>query len=181
MKKLSFVLAAALLLFTSCTPPVKNKNGTVYKSSIDYNDYIVNRQNEIIEYVLKFSKESTTDLDKAEQTIDSAVVHIDRIVTDIEGMPAWKNNTGLRDNALALFKFYKTTFSQSYMQIIAMQKDGEVTEDEQKQSEVIVDKITSAEEKLDQSFQNAQADFAKANGFRFKKNELQDKIDDLEK
>jgi hypothetical protein len=181
MKKAQGLLAAILLFLTACNAPVKGKNGVEYKSAVAYNDYIVNKQDAVIKLIMQFAQESQTDLNKADQTIDKAVVNVDQTIKDIEGMPEWKGNTTLRDDAISLFKFYKKTFSEDYKRIIAMQKDGEVTNEEAKENEQIVSRITNAEAQMDAQFKNAQREFASKNGFRIGENEMQGKIDEMKR
>ncbi len=182
MKKIASVLFLLVTLFlTACDRPVKGKNGEVYASAVSYNDYIVNRQTEVMKVIFQVSDEMKTDPNAADQTLNTAVALINKNITEIEGMPEWKGSTSLRDNALALFQFYKVAFGNYYRRIIAIQKDGEVTPAEETEMKQLVSKIDDSEGPLDEKFQKAQQDFSSQNGMRIEKNEMQDKIDKMNK
>ena len=182
MKKSNILFFAAMLfMLVACNRPVKGKNGVVYASAISYNDYIVNRQMEVMKVIFKLNDEMKNDLGAADQTLNTAVGLIDKDITEIEGMPEWKNSTSLRDNALALFQFYKVGFGTYYRRIIAIQKDGEVTPAEDTELKQLASKINDSEGPLDTKFQKAQEEFGSQNGMKVQKNELQDKIDQMGK
>lgn len=200
MKKIIFLLQFTFLLFAACKNSIKDNketgsastvgnsstfvegtNGEAYKNAIQYNDFIVNKQTEVAKQIMQFAAESQTDLNTAEQTINQAVSKVSQTITAIEGMPDWKGNTALRDSALSLFRFYKTIFSDDYRRIIAMQKDGTVSQEEKTEYYQITQKINSSEAKLDAGFKTAQKDFALQNGFKVATNELQGKIDEMKK
>lgn len=182
MRETLVVLGAFLLLMlTACTRPVKGKNGVVYASAISYNDYIINRQTEVVKIVFRVNDEMKTDLTTADQTLNAVVSLINKDITEIEGMPEWKGSTSLRDNALALFQFYKVGCGNYYRRIIAIQKDGEVTAAEETELSQLVNKINNTEGPLNAKFQKAQQEFGSQNGMKVQKNELQDKIDEMRK
>lgn len=180
MKKV-FAVAALLvsLCVVSCNAPVKGKNGVTYNTALQYNDYILNKQKDIINLIIEYSQASQNDLAKADVILDTAVATSDRYIKDIEGMPEWKGSSTFRDDALALFKFYKKTFSEDYQYIVDMQKDGNVTKEEETKYNQLVASITSNEGRLDANMKRAQQEFANKNGFKLEKTEMQDKIDQM--
>ena len=178
MKKLvSFIAIAAMVVAVGCKTTAKGKNGVEYTSAVQYNDYIVNKQKDVMTAVLEFSKES--DPSKIETIVDATIPKIQSAITDIEGMPEWKGNAAMRDNALALFRFYKDIFGKDYKEIIGMQKDGEISAEEETRINSISSGISSRETKLDADFKKAQQDFAKANNMLITENSMQKDIDKL--
>jgi hypothetical protein len=179
MKKLLFA-AGILVLAISCNQPVKGKNGVVYKSATDYNDFIVNRQTTIMKNVVEFVDASKTDLDSASALLDVYVADIDKMISEIREMPPYKGDSTLRDAAVNSFAFYKQIFSNEYKDLLRLRKSGEAeTQEGVDEMNRIVDKITRDEEKYDKAFHNAQRDFAKKNNMRLKDNEMQKEIDKL--
>ena len=65
MKKYFVLFVIAIAGFISCTESVKGKNGVTYKTAVQYNDYIVNRQTTLIKFILDFSKMADSNLDSA--------------------------------------------------------------------------------------------------------------------
>lgn len=203
MKKIfSFYAIATVILFAACkdkdakeqesttssttkqetntTSNNDNKKSTPsFSSAVEYNDYIVKMQQEIIADVLKFSSEQ--NINKVEQIVQDAVPKIENDITAIANMPDWKGNTELRDKSLELFKFYKETFSKDYMDIINVSKDGKVTEAEKNKILQIQTSITAKEAKLDEAFKKAQQDFARSNNMIIADNPMQKDIDNLNK
>ena len=177
MKKFLFALPFILIVFIACKTAVKGKNGVEYKDAVQYNDYIVKKQTEVVKLIMQFGQESQTDVIKAGHTIDKAISTVDQDITDLEGMPEWKGNTALRDNAAALFKFYKSIFSTDYKRMLAMKEDGTISTEEETEYNQMMQKITDSEGKLDASFKTSQTEFASKNGFKIMANEMQKEID----
>jgi hypothetical protein len=164
----------------ACNEPVKGRDGQVYKSASEYNDYIVGRQTTIMKNVMDFVEVSQTNLDSAEKMLDVYIVDLDRIIGQIRDMPAYKGDSALRDAAIASFSFYKKIFGNDYKQLIAIRNSGRAeTQEGQDEMNKIVENITREEEKYDREFHNAQRSFADKNNMKLRENEMQDKINKL--
>lgn len=50
------VFVFAVMALSACNKPVKGRNGVVYKSAVQYNDYIVNRQTTLMKNVVAFGE-----------------------------------------------------------------------------------------------------------------------------
>ena len=200
MKKILLVLPVTFSLFIACkngaqagngtetpnvaqhtTTLVKNDTETRFGSALEYNNFIVTRQTAVAKLIIQFADDSKTDLAKASQTIDEAIARVDQTITDIQTMPGWNGSTALRDNALPLFKFYRTIFSEDYKRVIAMKKDDVISQDEKTEYNRMMERITTTENKLDTDFKTAQAEFASGNGFGVAANDMQQQIDDMKK
>jgi len=169
MKKISLMLMAVALIMASCNPPVKGKNGVVYKSAVDYNDYIVDRQSQVVKMIEKFSEVSQSGADKANAFLTESAIKVDKIITEVEGMPEWKGNSAMRDKGVAMFKYYKNIFDDKYKKIIAITSDGQVTPEEEKEQEIIVKAIGDEGTPLEDAFISAQKDFASKTNMRLEK------------
>lgn len=165
----------------SCNQPVKGKNGEVYKTPVQYNNYIINRQKGLVNDVTDMTKVAQTDLDSADKMLDDFVRKTERMVTDIQGMPPFKGDTTFREAAIASFNFYKKTFGTDYKQLINIRKNGgDATEEGVAEMNKIVENISREEEKYDKVFHNAQKSFADKNHMRLE-SDLQKKLDKLNK
>ena len=180
MKNVFAIIAMFIsVLFISCNGPIKGKNGVSYKTALQYNDYILNKQKDIVNLIMQYAQAGQNDLAKADVILDTAIATSNRYINDVEGMPAWKGDSTFRDTTLSLFRFYKNTFSGGYRYIIDMQRDGTVSAAEEEKYKQIVADITDTEGRLDANMKRTQQAFADKNGFRVERTELQDKINQM--
>lgn len=166
MRNTFIALLAGTVLLASCNTPVKGKNGVTYKDPVQYNDYIVEKQDQVIKLVEKFGTESNAGADKANAFIAEATAKIDKMITDVEGMPEWKSNSDMREKAVAMFKYYRSIFAVSYKRLIAISADGEVTPEEETEQQDIIKKISTDGGPVEDAFLAAQKDFAKKNNMK---------------
>jgi hypothetical protein len=179
MKRIFFFLLMAVS-FIACKQSVKGTNGVTYKSPVQYNDYIVGRQTNLMKKFIDFSKVSQINLDSAEKMLDGYIIEMSTMIDEIKGMPPYKGDSSLRDAAVRTFGFYKKIFENDYKQIIRLNKDGEsITEEESAKVNSIVDDISKEEEKLDKAFHNAQKEFASKNNMKLMENTMQKKVNEL--
>ncbi len=177
-----FFAITIMACFAACNQPVKGRNGQVYKSAAQYNDYIISRQTTLIKNVLDLSTIAQTDLDSADKMLDKYVVETDSMILNLNGMPPYKGDSSFRDAAIASFAFYKKVFGNEYKQLINIRKNGgDTTQEGIAEMSKIVDKITREEEKYDKAFHNAQKNFADKNHMKLAENEMQKKIDKIKK
>ena len=88
----------------------------------------------------------------------------------------------MRNAAIQSFSFYKKVFSTDYRQLISIRKNGgDQTEEGVGEMNNIVEKITKEEEQYDKAFHNAQRSFAEKNKMKLVDNEIQKKIDEMNK
>lgn len=169
-----------IILFTSCKHEVKGDNGVTYKSPVEYNDYIVNRQSNLMKKIMAFGQIAQNDLDSATALLDKYEGETDVMIKELKGMPVYKKDSALRNAAIRSFTFYKKVFSQDYRELIAIRKEkGDETEEGVAKMNEIVERITKEEEKLDKAFHNAQRDFASKNKMKLIDNSMQKQIDNM--
>ena len=164
----------------ACNQPVRGKNGEVYKTSVQYNDYIINRQSILIKDVIDLTKVAQTNLDSADKMLDNFVEKTDGLITDIKGMPSYKGDSSFRDAAIASFSFYKKIFGNEYKQLVDIRKHGgDATQEGVDQMNEIVNNISKEEEKYDKAFHNAQKDFAERNHMKLGENKMQKELNKM--
>lgn len=177
-----FLLSAILTFsFAACNKPVKGKNGVTYKSAIQYNDYIVDRQTTLIKNVIEFGKVVDISLDSAETMLKTSARQAERMIGELRGMPPYKGDSALRDAAVRSFTFYKKVFEKDYMDILNIRRKGagNLTEEDVTEASRIIDKISKEEEGFDAEFHKAQANYAKKHKMKLMDNKMQKEIDKL--
>lgn len=180
MSKRSLLPIIVAFLIAACGQSVKGKNGVTYKSAVQYNDYIVNRQTTLIKNVLDFSKVAENNLDSAESKLRAYVKEAEQMIEDLKGMPPYKGDSALRDAAIRSFSFYKRVFEKDYMDILNIKRKGaEITEEDVAMANSIVDKIGKEEEGYDKSFHEAQQHYAEKNNMKLTDNKMQKELDKI--
>jgi hypothetical protein len=176
MRYLLFTVIIAASL-AACDQSVKGKNGQVYRSAVEYNDYIISRQTILIKNMLDLKEVAQTNLDSADKMLDKTIPKIEKMITDIRGMPPYKEDSSFRDAAIGSFIFYKKLFANEYKKIVNIRKNGKDAADEGiMEMKKIIDQIKIEEEKYDKGFHNAQKDFADKNHMKLEENSMQKKI-----
>ena len=178
MRQFPGIIALLVFLLIACEKPARGRNGVTYKSAAQYNDYIVSRQSKLLQHVLDFTKAADKNLDSAGEMLDQFANEIAATIEEIKGMPAYKGDTSMRDAAVRSFVFYKNVFQNDYTRIINIRKKAKkIDNDDIKEIENIVDKITRDEEAVDKSFHNMQKNFADKNNMKLMENDMQKKFD----
>lgn len=152
-----------------------------FSSASEYNDYIVNRQKSIYDYIFRISTAAKTGPEEAEKIINEAVPAIEKIISEIKALPPYNGDENFRNTAISLYEFYLTSFDKSYREIIAINKLGnkKTKADKARQLQLSND-LTAAERGLDIAMKSAQRTFATANNMLVEDNkELQEKVDNL--
>lgn len=177
MRQLPVIIILACGILACNQSSVKGRNGVIYKSPVQYNDYIVGRQAKLMQNVLDFSKAAEIDLDSAKKMLDKHTIETARAIEELKGMPAYKRDSSLRDAAIRSFSFYKNVFQYDYSRIITLRKkEAEITSEDIEEMQKIVDKITRDEEGFDKAFHNAQKNFADRNHMKLMENDMQKKF-----
>lgn len=178
-KKILFPLVIVAIA-VACNESVKGDNGVVFKSAVQYNDFIVSRQTTLIKNVLEFSKVAENSIDSAEARLRQYVKQAETMIDEIKGMPPYKGDTALRNAAIQSFSFYKKVFEKDYMDILQIKKKGaEVTEEDINTANAIVQKISEEEEEYDKKFHEAQKNYAEKNNMKLTDNKMQKEIDKI--
>jgi hypothetical protein len=176
-----FLLSFIIVSFSvsSCNSPVKGKNGVIYKSAVEYNDFIVSRQTKLIRNVLEFSKAAEVNTDSAQQKLNTYVNQAEEMINEIKGMPPYKGDSLLRDAAISSFAFYKKVFDKDYREILDIKRKGDenITTEDAERANAIIERITKEEESYDKRFHEAQKSYAQKNNMKLIDNKMQQEID----
>lgn len=79
-----------IVLFAACKQTVRGKNGIVYNSPSEYNDYIISRQTAIIKNILALGNSAESDIDSAYGMFDKYTNEASAVINEIKGMPPYK-------------------------------------------------------------------------------------------
>lgn len=179
MKRILLLPLLALMLTACKNDPPTGANGIVYKSAVEYNDYIVSRQTTLMKNIMSFVEVAQSDLDSAELLLNNYVKQIGTMITEIKGMPPYNGDSTLRDAASGIFGFYKRIFDKDYREILHIRggEDGH-SADADAQIAEIVKRIEEEEKGYDSRFQGAQKSFARKNKMKLVDNEMQKEFDE---
>lgn len=141
---------------------------TTFKDAVEYNDYIVVKQQRIgalLNEYISMAADSAPTLPKLEAKRISAVDEVKKLTSDLKKMPAWKGNIAFRDASVTLFVFYQSTLDNEFKEIGEILLKTEITEADYKRIEELQKSISTREGPLDDVFLDAQKKFAAANNF----------------
>jgi hypothetical protein len=188
MRYLLLLSLIAANFLAACDLPVKGRNGEVYKSPVQYNDYIVSRQTKITNNIIQFGEVSGKYLDSADHLLDIYANETGELINDLKDMPPYKGDSLFRNSAVDLFIFYKKIFSNEYKRMVIILRSinkkttgNEGTAEEIAELQRITDALTREENKYDKALHKAQKNFAVSNNMRLRDNEVQKKVDDINK
>jgi hypothetical protein len=170
-----------LLLFpllNACKEPLKAKDGTVFKTPADYNDYIISRQTKIIRNIIELGNKAGISADTAYGLLNKFSAQTDSVIGEIKGMPPYRADSSFRNAAIHSFDFYKRLFDKHYREILSIRlKGGDATEEGVNEIMDITGKIKREEEELDKQLHSAQTAFAEKYNMKMKPNAIQKEID----
>jgi hypothetical protein len=172
------MLRSLLLLFTFVL--LSNSKAQNFSTPVEYNDYIVNSQNELIELLLVFNEEVSADGAEKDSLLalaDQMTLKAKSLVSKVQAMSDYQGNWDLRNSALELFQFYVATFSNEYREMIELIFAPELDEATLTKLNEILEKVTNAEAYYDNKFAEAQQAFAKKHNIELIENELQEEVD----
>lgn len=160
-----------VLAFSACMQSAKGPNGVTYNNVAQYNDYIVDRQMDIIRTLKSMADMIGTNKNTALTMLTSASAKCLQTAKEVEGMPAWKGNTSFRDKAVAMFKYYGTTYTNEFRELIQLAANPEITEVQRAGLKEKGEAIDDEEAKMNQGFIDAQKEFSAANDLRLENRE----------
>ncbi len=165
-------------LFYACKEPLKAKDGTVFKTPADYNDYIISRQTNIIRKIIELGNRAESSPDTAYTLLDQFTAETDRVIIEIKGMPPYQSDSAFRNAAIRSFTFYKKLFNENYRRILFIRtQGGDATEEGVQEILDITEKVKREEELLDKQLHSAQTGFAEKYNMKMRPNAIQKEID----
>ena len=161
---------------------------TVYTDAIEFNDAIIGLQAKIGVEVLKIAE--AKDSEEFRYLISNSLKdQCEFAVETLEGIKFSGDDKGFKSAALDLFRFYDHALINIYLEmadLIDRSNDENLSESELEnigeEYMFLMDEITNKEKPLDLRLQQAQSDFAEANGFDILKdlNPLIEEFEDVE-
>lgn len=173
--KLLAVIMLVVVSATGCqddTETVTTKEGTELEGPAEYNDYLVQRQNEVIG---KFRA-----LNDAYDSFDSSAVEtahgdlqqqVEKTIGEVDQLPAYGQDSTLRDAALGMFRFYKELTNKELKRIgeIVSQGKNNIPDYEVDEVDSLYNSFRQEIQTHETAFKDAQQQFAEANGMTIKK------------
>lgn len=174
----SVTLLLLVFLLQACKEPLKAKDGTIFRTPADYNEYIISRQTKVIRNVMDLFKRMETSPDTALSLLDKYSKVTDTAISDIQGMPPFRTDSAFRDAAIQSFIFYKSLFNNYYRKAL-LQRTDENTGDEAEVRERlnVMEKIRREEEQLDKKLHQAQNEFARKYDMKMRPSDIQKEIE----
>lgn len=171
-------LLLLLPFFYACKEPLKAKDGTVFKTPADYNDYIISRQTKVIRRIIELGNRAENNPDTAYGLLDKFTAETDSVIDEIKGMPPYRSDSAFRNAAIRSFTFYRKLFNENYRRILLIRtQGGDATEDGVKEIMDITEKVKREEEILDKQLHSAQTEFATQYKMQMRPNAIQKEID----
>lgn len=160
-------------LLVSCKRPVKGANGVAFNFAVQYNDYIISRQNRLVRDIQEIGRFFREKTDSTMVFLEGYAAEADHLVEEIKGMPVFKGDSSFRDAAVSSFGFYRNLFRNEYRQVTDMRRQGiDTTVKGRLQIQAIIGRVVREEENHDKILHQAQEKFAKNNGIDLVDNEL---------
>ena len=181
-KYLSGAVLIAIYVSSCWNYSKPGSNGIVYKSPLEYNNYIMARQKKVVEGISVYTAASQGDFQKASFELNKVVGIITDALKDIHGMSSFDGDSSLKVAAVDLFSFYKKSFSSDFREMLTISEkvhDSTITDADIRQYKNLQDGIAKVESPLDEKMKESQVTFAKAHNLKLSDHSIQDKIDNL--
>ena len=151
-----------------------------FTNAVDYNDHIVGLQNEIGYKMIAFNEEVSSEYASTESVqpfYDDLLKTTREVIGKLEKVKPFEKNVDLKNAAMELFRYYETTISVDYKEMIELTFGSELDEAAMTRVQELLVKVTEAEAVVDAKFKNAQEAYAKKYNIDLEENELQEEID----
>jgi hypothetical protein len=126
-----------------------------------YNDKIISEQHKITSNMVKFFKSfKTASLDDLKKQRAMLIAQIDKSTAKVKAMNSFENDSKLRDGALELFGFYKSTLEKEYNEMIQLIANRDRSKADNATLEKYKNDLISREDDMDNKFSKIQEDFA---------------------
>jgi Rad3-related DNA helicase len=138
-----------------------------------YNDKIITEQHNIASKMVKFFKSfKTASLDDLKKQRTQLIAQIDKSIAKIQAMGSFENDAKLRDGALELLNFYKSTLEKEYNEMIQLIANRGRSKADNDKLEKYKSDLISREDDMDNKFAKIQEDFAARHKLILQKHEI---------
>jgi hypothetical protein len=161
MKKLAFALFFCISYISLVA-----QSKPIFKTGVEYNDYIVNLQmgimNSITDFTATFDSTSKTYTESKRLAL---VNNSKNSLAKLKLMPAFKGNMSFRNAAIKLFEFYQLIAETDYKKMVDILFKEKITDADKAIMDELVKSVTEKESVFDKAFLGEQKKFAKENNF----------------
>jgi len=170
-KPLSAVVSTLIFTFVivSCNENSATCGKVILNTPIAYYDFIVDRQNEIIQKMVKLNqlyKEGTNK--EISWHYKELIACTDSNLNKIKLLTPYENDSSLKLNALNLITYYSRIFHNEYKEVVDIFLEGYNPSDaEMERIYNIIQDVKKNETELNTQLTEAQLAFAKKHGFEF--------------
>jgi hypothetical protein len=157
------------LLIVSCDGKKARCGNVILSTPIAYNDFIVDRQNEVIEKMVKLNQlyqQGTNQ--EIEWHYKELVRCTDSNLIKIKQLTPYEEDSSLKINALNLLNYYSKIFHNDYKEIVDVFLKGVAPSNyEMERIYEIIQEVKKKESELNAQLSKSQSMFAKKFGFEF--------------
>ncbi|MES2557373.1 MAG: hypothetical protein V4604_14560 [Bacteroidota bacterium] len=174
------MLKSIMLLFVLATTGAVSAQ--TFTDAVAYNDHIVDLQNEIGYKMIAFNTEVSAETATAASVkpfYDDLLKTTKTVITKLEKVKPFEKNVELKSTAMELFRFYETTISVDYKEMIDLIFGDELDDAAIARIQELLVKVTEDEAVVDAKFKKAQEAYARKYNIDLEENELQEEIDEI--
>jgi len=163
------IICVALTIIASCNNHHARSGDITFDNPIEYNDFIVDQQNVIIEHMIELSNSyDNGKRDTIQDAFNCLVIACDSSKALIDNLTAYENDSTLKISASELFNFYSSIFHKEYKEMLDIFLKGELASDSEiSRLNNIVTYVREKEEDLNLKLTASQHSFSQKYGFKF--------------
>jgi hypothetical protein len=170
-KPLGAVVSTLLFTFVivSCNENTATCGKVILSTPVAYNDFIVDRQNEIIQKMVKLNQLYTEGTNKEiAWHYKELIACTDSNLNKIKILTPYENDSSLKLKAFNLIAYYSKIFHHEYKEVVDIFLEGYNPSDkEMDRIYNIIQDVKKNETELNAQLTQAQLAFAKKHGFEF--------------
>lgn len=166
-----------LILLFLLAPAVAVNAQSVKERAMDYNDVIVDAQNNIGLELLKFNQGMSKLPEDSVRQMRKEIIDVIIASTDtVRQLGEFEGNDEFRAAAIELFDYYREAVMIDYKDVLDLLYAGVVTHERMSKMEDIFAGIAYQQAKLDKKYTDAQARFAEQFGFDIGANRVEEQL-----
>jgi len=134
----------------------------VFKTPVEYNDYIIGEQQKIGQKLQEFSASiSTKSKSKMNQALEDVRKQINESLEKLKAIADYEGNWEFRNAAIILFEFYGVISNNQYQELIEIVVKEKYSNVDQERIKYLLENVSKQEATHDKRFMEAQQEFAK--------------------
>jgi hypothetical protein len=163
------VSVCLLIVFPSCSQRKANAGEREFYTAIEYNDFIVDQQNQVIQKMVILTKsydEGTPA--EVKMNFNKLVEQAEQCSANIDQLSDFDGDSSLRSEAKNLFGFYNQIFHNQYKKMVDIFLKGpDASDSDIMELNEIVQEVRKKEDSLNQKLGKVQVSFARKFEFDF--------------